>query len=78
MSVLGRIGAFLAGGVIGAGVGAVVATLKAPQSGADFQRGLDQLAEEAKTAGETAQRLTEEDLIRRFRAETNDPEALRG
>jgi gas vesicle protein len=77
VGVVGRIGAFLAGGVIGAGVGAVVATLNAPQSGDEFQEELELLVTRAKAAGDSAQRLTEEELIRRFRAETNDPDALR-
>jgi gas vesicle protein len=77
VGVLGRIGAFLAGGLIGAGIGAVVATLNAPQSGDQFQEELELLVNRAKAAGDNAQRLTEEELIRRFRAETNDPDALR-
>jgi gas vesicle protein len=77
VGVLGRIGAFVAGGVLGAGIGAVVARLNAPQSGDEFQEELDLLVNRARVAGESAQRLTEEELIRRFRAETNDPDALR-
>lgn len=77
MGVFGRIGAFIAGGVIGAGVGAVVATLNAPQSGDAFQKELELLGSRAKAAGDSAQRETEEELIRRFRGETNDPGALR-
>ena len=77
MGFFGRIGAFIAGGVIGAGVGAVVATLNAPQSGDVFQKELELLGRRAKAAGDSAQRQTEEELIRRFRGETNDPDALR-
>ncbi len=77
MGVFGRIGAFIAGGLIGVGVGAVVATLNAPQSGDEFQKEMDRLVSQAKDAGDSAQRQTEEELIRRFRGETNDPDALR-
>jgi gas vesicle protein len=77
MGVLGRIGAFLAGGVVGAGVGAAVAVLTAPQSGDEFVESVERRVGQAKAAGLEAQARTEEELIRRFRAETGDPSALR-
>jgi gas vesicle protein len=77
MSLLGRLGAFVAGGLLGAGVGAAVAALVAPQSGDEFRDEIERKVEQAKVAGLEAQARMEEELIRRFRAETGDPEALR-
>lgn len=77
MGMLGRLGAFIAGGLLGAGVGAVVGTLTAPQSGDEFRRDLERRVDQVKVAGLEAQARTEEELIRRFRAETGDPSALR-
>ena len=77
MTVIGRIGSFLAGGLFGAAVGAAAAMLIAPQSGTQLRRDIEQRLDQAKVAGLEAQRSTEEELIRRFRAETNDPDALR-
>lgn len=77
MGVLGRIGAFITGGLLGAGVGAAIALLKAPQSGDEFRDSVERRVGQAKVAGLEAQVRTEEELIRRFRAETGDPSALR-
>lgn len=77
MSLLGRLGAFIFGGLVGAGVGAAIATLVAPQSGDQFRQDVERKVDRAKIAGLEAQARTEEELIRRFRAETGDPEALR-
>jgi gas vesicle protein len=77
MTVIGRIGSFLAGGLFGAAMGAAAALLVAPQSGNQLRREIEQRVGQAKVAGLEAQRSTEEELIRRFRAETNDPDALR-
>ena len=77
MGVLGRIGSFLLGGALGAGVGAAIAVLTAPQNGDEFRQGVERRVDQAKVAGLEAQVRTEEELIRRFRMETNDPEALR-
>ena len=77
MSALGRIGSFVAGGLLGAGVGAAVAMLTAPRSGDQFRRDLERRVDQVKVAGLEAQARTEEELIRRFRAETGDPTALR-
>ena len=77
MGFIGRIGSFLAGGVLGAGVGAAVAMLVAPQSGEEFVNEFERKVDQAKRAGLEAQARTEEELIRRFRAETGDPTALR-
>jgi gas vesicle protein len=51
MGVLGRIGAFLGGGLLGAGIGAVIATLVAPQSGDDLRREVDRRVDQVKVAG---------------------------
>jgi gas vesicle protein len=77
MTVIGRIGSFLAGGLFGAAVGTAAAMLMAPQSGTQLRREIEQRLDRAKVAGLEAQKSTEEELIRRFRAETNDPDALR-
>ena len=77
MGFLGRIGAFVGGGLLGAGVGAAVAMLVAPQSGEEFRDAVETRVDEAKAAGIEAQTRTEEEMIRRFRAETGDPDALR-
>ena len=69
MGMLGRLGSFIAGGLLGAGVGAAVATLVAPQSGDKFRRELEQSLDQAKVAGLEAQathrRRTDPPLPRR-------------
>jgi gas vesicle protein len=77
VGALGRIGAFIVGGALGAGVGAAVAMLVAPQSGDEFVETVEHRIDQVKAAGLEAQARTEEELIRRFRAETGDPAALR-
>ena len=77
MGVLGRIGSFLLGGALGAGVGAAIAVLTAPQNGDEFRQGVERRVDQAKIAGLEAQARTEEELIRKFRMETHDPTALR-
>jgi gas vesicle protein len=77
MELIKRLGSFIAGGVLGAGVGAAVAMVVAPQSGEEFVEGVERRVDQAKRAGLEAQVRTEEELIRRFRAETGDPDALR-
>src|SRR5215212_10512071 len=77
MGVIRRFASFIAGGLLGAGVGAAIAMLVAPQSGEEFVDGVERKVDQAKRAGLEAQSRTEEELIRRFRAETGDPDALR-
>lgn len=77
MGFLGRIGSFLLGGAFGAGVGAAIAVLNAPQNGDEFRQGVERRIDQVKVAGLEAQARTEEELIRRFRQETGDPAALR-
>ncbi|MCA9877585.1 MAG: YtxH domain-containing protein [Thermomicrobiales bacterium] len=77
MGMLGRLGAFIGGGLLGAGVGAAIAVLNAPQSGDDLRKGVTLRVDLVKMAGVEAQTRTEEELIRSFRAQTGDPSALR-
>ncbi len=77
MGAIRKIGSFLVGGMLGAGVGAAVAMLVAPQSGEEFVESVERRVDQVKVAGLEAQTRTEEELIRRFRAETGDPAALR-
>lgn len=77
MGLIKRLGSFIAGGILGTGVGAAVAMVVAPQSGDEFVEGVERRVDQAKRAGLEAQARTEEELIRRFRAETGDPDALR-
>ena len=77
MGFFRRMGSFIAGGALGAGVGAAVAMLVAPQAGDEFVHGVERRVDQVKRAGLEAQARTEEELIRRFRAETGDPAALR-
>ena len=77
MNVVGRLGSFIVGGLLGAGVGAAVAMLVAPQSGDEFVDTVERRVDQVKLAGLEAQARTEEEMIRRFRAETGDPDALR-
>src|SRR5688572_22819012 len=64
MGALGRIGAFIVGGALGAGVGAAVAMLVAPQSGDEFVESVERRIDHVKVAGLEAQARTEEELIR--------------
>jgi gas vesicle protein len=77
MGLIKRLASFIAGGLLGAGVGAAVAIVMAPQSGDEFVEGVERRVDQAKRAGLEAQARTEDELIRRFRAETGDPDALR-
>ena len=77
MGAIRRLGSFIVGGLLGAGVGAAVAMMVAPQSGEEFVDEVERKLDQAKRAGLEAQARTEEELIRRFRAETGDPSALR-
>lgn len=77
MGMLRRLGAFIGGGLLGAGVGSAIAILAAPQSGDDLKKGIERRVGLVKMAGVEAQAQTEEDMIRSFRAQVNDTEALR-
>ena len=77
MGFVGRAFKFALGGVAGAAVGATVALLLAPESGQDLQRNLRDRIRRAKIEGIEAQVARESELIRKYRAGVNDPEALR-
>lgn len=77
MGMFGRLGAFIGGGILGAGVGAAIAILNAPQSGDDLRKDVARRADLVKLAGVEAQTRTEEEMIRHFRAQVNDPNALK-
>lgn len=76
MGAMKRIVKFGAGGLVGAAIGTVAATLFAPQSGSELQRKVHQRLREARVAGAVAQAEKEEELIRRFRGNVDDPSAL--
>jgi gas vesicle protein len=77
MGFVGRVFKFALGGVAGAAVGATAALLLAPESGQDLQRDLRDRIRRAKIEGIKAQVARETELIRKYRAEVNDPDALR-
>jgi hypothetical protein len=77
MSLIGRAFKFTLGTAVGVGVGAAVGLLVAPESGQDLQRNLRDRVKRAKIDGLDAKLAKQSELIRRFRAEVNDPEALR-
>lgn len=77
MGILGRLGAFVGGGILGAGVGAAIAVLNAPQSGDALRKDVARRVDLVKMAGVEAQVQTEEEMIRHFRTQVNDPNALR-
>lgn len=71
-----RLVKFGGGALLGAAIGAVVASLLAPQSGASLQSQTRGLIDEAKRQGDRAQQETAQSLERRFREKVNDPNAL--
>jgi gas vesicle protein len=71
-----RLAKFTGGGVVGAAIGSVTATLLAPESGNELQRKLRNRLRQAKLAGATAKAEKEEALIQRFRSRVDDPNAL--
>ncbi|MEA2511740.1 MAG: hypothetical protein QOJ59_1227 [Thermomicrobiales bacterium] len=76
MGAMKRIVKFTGGGLIGAAVGAVTASLFAPQSGEELQHKVHGRLRQAKLAGAQAKAEKEEELIQRFRNSVNDPNAL--
>lgn len=67
---------FGSGGLLGAGVGTVVAVLWAPQSGEELKGRLADRLSRTRLAGAQAKAEKEDELIRKFRDEVDDPEAL--
>jgi gas vesicle protein len=76
MSLIGSAFKFALGGAAGVAAGAAIGLLVAPERGADLQASLRERMKAAKVAGANAKAATATDLIRRFRAEVNDPNAL--
>ena len=68
---------FGSGGLLGAAVGTAVAILWAPQSGDELKGRLADLRRRTRLAGAEAKAAKEDELIRKFRGEVDDPEALR-
>lgn len=64
------------GGLLGGAIGTAIAVLWAPQSGAELQGRISDRVRQATAAGGRAKIEKEEELIRKFRAEVEDPEAL--
>ena len=71
-----RLAKFGGGGLLGAAVGTAVAILWAPQSGDELKGRLSDRLRQARLAGAEAKAAKEEELIRKFRSEVSDPEAL--
>lgn len=76
MSLPKKLFKFTAGSVTGAAVGVTVAALLAPQRGDELRNDLNELVDEAKTAGANAQTQTKRELSERFRQRVNDSDAL--
>ena len=76
MGAMKRLVKFTGGGLIGAAVGAVTASLFAPQSGDELQQNVQGRLRRAKAAGAEAKAEKEVELIQRFRSSVNDPAAL--
>lgn len=78
MGFFKRIVSFGLGGIVGGGVGAVVASVMAPQSGEQLRGSVNGLLDEARTAGDAAKSQTEAAMIQRFRDKVGDPNAFSG
>lgn len=72
-----RLVRFGSGSVLGAGIGAAAAILFAPQSGDEMTGRLLDRLRQARLAGAEAKAAKEDELIRKFRGEVDDPTALR-
>ena len=72
-----RIVKFGSGGLLGAAVGTAVAILWAPQSGDELKGRLADRLRQARLAGAEAKAAKEDELIRKYRSEVDDPAALR-
>jgi len=71
-----RLVKFGVGSVIGAGIGAAVGTLTAPDDGESFQASIRKRLRDAKDAGKQAQAEKQAELIQRYRGVVEDPDAL--
>ena len=71
-----RLVRFGGGSLLGAGLGGAAALLFAPGSGDDLRQRIRERLRLAKLAGAEAQAAKTEELVRRFRATVDDPDAL--
>ena len=76
MGAAKRLMKFGIGGLLGAGVGAAIGILFAPQSGDELKEQMADRLREAQVAGAEAKAAKEEELIHKYRAEVGDPDAL--
>lgn len=76
MDTIKRVGAFIVGSSLGAGIGAAVATLAAPESGDDLRQRVKRVADDVQHAGDRARQEKEGELADRFRSTVKDPAAL--
>lgn len=67
---------FLVGGAAGTAFGLVAGSLFAPRRGEELQAAAQQRIEDAKRAGDEAEREAEESVRERFRRTVNDSTAL--
>jgi len=67
---------FGGGGLLGTAVGTAIGILWAPRSGEELKGRFTDLARRARLAGAEAKAEKEEELIRKFRREVDDPTAL--
>ena len=72
-----RLMKFASGGLLGTAVGTAVAILWAPQSGDELKGRIADRVRRARLAGAEAKAAKEDELIRKYRAEVEDPDALR-
>ena len=77
MGAMKRIGRFTSGGVLGGAIGTAIAILYAPQTGEELKGSISDRLRLARLAGAEAKAAKEDELIRKFRGEVNDPDALR-
>jgi gas vesicle protein len=77
MGAAQRLLKFASGGLLGTAVGTAVAILWAPQSGDELRGRIADRVRRARLAGAEAKAAKEEQLIHKFRAEVEDPQALR-
>lgn len=68
---------FVSGSLLGAAIGTAAAVLFAPRSGKELQGKLVDQWREIQLAGAEAKASKEDELIRKFRDEVDDPTALR-
>jgi gas vesicle protein len=78
MGFFKRVGTFGLGGIVGTGIGAIVASMLAPQTGEDLQKSINARIDEARAAGAAAEAETRQQMAERFRRKVSDPGAHTG